>query len=142
MVCLAFSGIILALFVGLGVSLWQAKRARQAKQEAEASAGQAEQERLRALSAESEAKEKQRRLEAVLERNLASQYAIDLALASEAVKNKAYLQADTILSAYEKDDSKSSLIGWEWKYLKGICDHRVSEVIGDIFRGGKLEHGP
>jgi eukaryotic-like serine/threonine-protein kinase len=126
--------VAVALVVGISVSLWQARIARQARGEAEL-ARNGEQEQRMAFQEEAkranEAKQSENKLRRDAEKQeLAARrraYAADMLLCQEALTNNNLRRVRQLLDRQRPKDGEQDLRGWEWRYLWRNC--RGDEIL-------------
>jgi eukaryotic-like serine/threonine-protein kinase len=118
--------VVLALLLGISVSIWQAVRATHAKQEALASqaqavAAQANETQQRQLADAARANEANLRQQAQVQELVARQraYASDMNVAMEALRENNLGRAQDLLDRQRPHPSEVDLRGWEWRYLWG-----------------------
>jgi WD40 repeat protein/tRNA A-37 threonylcarbamoyl transferase component Bud32 len=118
--------VVLALLLGISVSIWQAVRATHAKQEALAAQAQEAVQREAAQANEQKAVQAQAgeaaaRARAQTQELIARQraYASDMNVAMEALRENNLGRAQDLLDRQRPQPGEVDLRGWEWRYLWG-----------------------
>ncbi|HKX61262.1 MAG TPA: hypothetical protein VJS65_05450, partial [Verrucomicrobiae bacterium] len=117
----AAAAVLMALMAGLGLTAWQAVRAKNAEQAEKTHAGQARADRDRALRAEAEARE-----QALATRNAwaaarRAAYAAEISVAFQALAENNLGRARELLNRQRPKDGEEDSRGFEWRYLWQLC---------------------
>jgi WD40 repeat protein/tRNA A-37 threonylcarbamoyl transferase component Bud32 len=120
--------VTVALLVATAVSVWQAKVALRAVDEAEKSRAAekdqrlaAQKERDKATLAQAEAERQRNSAEIARQRAQAESYATDVSLADEAIKPNDVGRARQLLDRHRPTPGEPDLRNWEWRYLWQKC---------------------
>jgi eukaryotic-like serine/threonine-protein kinase len=137
LLCSAAGMVVTALVVGLAVSLWQARVAFRARQQAEESRLAETQGRRAAQAAQAVAESERANAQQAADELLETLYAADIRAAYQAVQVNDFALAAALIGKYRPyvpiDDSGPAknptepvarprdLLGWEWRWLWQLC---------------------
>jgi hypothetical protein len=113
----AAMAVAAALVAGIGVSTWQAVKARKAQRDAEGARNSEQQQRRQAQSARKSAESEQERAQKERRRAEAYLYDADMNLAQLALKENNLRDARRLLDRHQPQPGEEDLRGWEWRYL-------------------------